>query len=139
MFVNLTRLAKWQKKRLTQITCSCYPDSEIWQIVTAVSILITVENNGEAIDEVRLEVKLDEGETIEHLMFQEPENTEITWGGEGINEVHFILKELWPNSYQYIEIISSSGNHTPAQIKGYSVNTGVLEERAPFIVLPIIQ
>lgn len=107
------------------------PDSTLFQIVLGIGSLVIVENAGEAMDQIRLEIELDEDQLIEYLMFQEPDNVEITWGGIGFPDVHLVINEVWPNSSQFIEVTPSVEINEPIKLKGYSLVTGVIEEKAP--------
>lgn len=112
-----------------------HPDTHIYQpYLLSKGPLIMIRNDGNASDRLRIEIKLnDPNDEIKDIRLSENMTFTLLSGGSGNNYANFIIEELWPDTIQYVQVITSSHIKVAADIKGYSLFSGKLEEDIPVI------
>ena len=121
----------WAKRPNTQIVQLPLPDD--------MSSSILIWNDGKAIDKVRIEIYLPYyQDTIKDIRVTGDKTITLLDGGIGNRYVIYEMDELWPQSFQIINIDSSSLLKEGAIIRAYSlfndkirVNLQVLTNPAP--------
>jgi len=104
-----------------------HPDTRIYQYVTSNGPSVIVDNRGKAMDNVRIEIRLLDGSILD-MHVSENTTVELKRGGPEESYAIFEIDELRPNTSQFIDITTSSPIKTAAEVKGYSLLEGTIEE-----------
>lgn len=112
-----------------------HPDTIIYQFVAEDGPWVVVQNRGEAVDKVRVEVRLIlPDDSIVGLTVSEPLSVKLIRGGLGEDYATFAIDELWPHVSQFIYVRTSSDTKIGVDVAGYSLPEGrSVEETVPVI------